>query len=319
MRLLDEHDVDALASVELGLTAARRAAAMVGNGSVTTGRAQVANETTWMRVLVGMVPELDLIGFKEFHRVGKRVRYHVLLFRESTGDPLGIVDGRRITSLRTASTAATAVAAAMGETPFELALIGSGEEAREGVRAVVGGARVDAVRVYSPTPANREALAREIAEDLGTPARPVAAVDEALDGAQVAYVATGSQQPFLAASQVGHLRMLAAIGATRPEHHELHGDVIATAPLTVVDCADALHEPGDVIDAIAAGWDPARALMLGAYLSTPPVTIDGGPVVFKSIGSVEQDLVLAHELLVAAEAAGRGVELEPVASLREMR
>ena len=62
-----------------------------------------------MRILAGTLTDLDLLGYKEFHRVGRRVSYHVHLFRESTGDALGIVDGRRITSLRTSATAAAAV------------------------------------------------------------------------------------------------------------------------------------------------------------------------------------------------------------------
>jgi hypothetical protein len=41
--------------------------------------------------------------------------------------------------------------------------------------------------------------------------------------------------------------------------------------------------------------------------------------VFKSIGSVEQDLVLADELLRAAQSTGRGTTAPAIASLRMMR
>jgi hypothetical protein len=41
--------------------------------------------------------------------------------------------------------------------------------------------------------------------------------------------------------------------------------------------------------------------------------------VFKSIGSVEQDLVLTHHLVEAAVEAGRGRTAETIASLRIMR
>ena len=44
-----------------------------------------------------------------------------------------------------------------------------------------------------------------------------------------------------------------------------------------------------------------------------------GPVVFKSIGSVEQDLVLAHHLVEAAVQSGSGRTADAVASLRNMR
>jgi ornithine cyclodeaminase/alanine dehydrogenase-like protein (mu-crystallin family) len=320
MRLLRGDDVDALASVELGLTAARTTADLVARDAVTTGRVQVGDDAAWTRVLVGIIPELDLVGYKEFHRVGRRVRYHVSLFRYRDGDALGIVDGRRITSLRTASTAALAHRHAVGDAPVRLAVVGSGEEAREGLRAVAGAASVEAVRIFSPTPAHREALAGEATATLGVAAEPAATMAEALDGATTAYVATAARAPVVTAADLAGLRFVAAVGATRPDHHELSGDVLTHAAQVVVDCADAVEEPGDAIDAVRSfGWDPASVALLGRWLEQEPILDGGAPTLFKSIGSVEQDLVLAHELLRAAEREGLGEVIEPIGSLREMR
>ena len=195
MRLLDGSDVDALADAGLGLRAARRTAELVSEGALTTGRVQVGDEIAWLRVLAGLVPGLDLLGFKEFHRVGKLVHYHVLLFRQSTGEPLGIVDGRRITSLRTSSTAALAFAHVFAERALVLAVIGSGEEAREGLRATAAAARVSRAFVYSPTAAHREAFAAEFTAELGFEVVPVASAREALAPADAAYVATAATSP----------------------------------------------------------------------------------------------------------------------------
>lgn len=320
MRLLRGEDVDALATVELGLEAARQTAELVAGDKVTTSRVQVGDDFAWTRVLVGIIPELDLVGYKEFHRVAKRVRYHVSLFSYESGDAIGIVDGRRITSLRTASTAALAHQAAVGEDRVRVAVIGSGEEAREGLRAVAGASRVAAARIYSPTPANREALAAEAAATMGVAAEAAGSVREALDGADTAYVATAARAPVVGAGELAALRMIAAVGATRPDHHELSGDVIAEAGSVVVDCADATEEPGDAIDAVSNfGWDPHSAVLLGKWLATGAPITPRGPLLFKSIGSVEQDLVLALALLRAAEHRGVGEVVEPVGSLREMR
>lgn len=319
MRLLRSDDVDALASVELGIEAARKTAALVEGGALTTSRVQVGNEAAWTRVLVGIAPELNVVGYKEFHRVGKRVRYHVSLFSYESGDAIGIVDGRRITSLRTASTAALAHRQAMGTEPRPLAVVGSGEEAREGLRAVAGSGGVSEARIFSPTAANREALADWAGAELGIAAAPAASVAEAVEGAGSAYVATAARSPVVGAVDVAGLRFVAAVGATRPDHHELSGDVFTAASVVVVDCHDAIEEPGDAIDAISNhGWDPAAARLLGAWLGDAPA--DGErPTLFKSIGSVEQDLVLALELLRAAEERGLGEAIEPIGSLRTMR
>ena len=314
---LDGDLVDALASVELGLEAARISA----GAAAVTGRVQIADDRTWMRVLAGIVPELGIIGYKEFHRVGQRVRYHVSVFDRDTADMIGVVDGRRITSLRTASTAALAFEHADDGRPKKLAVIGSGEEAKEGLRAVAAVSTLAEVAVFSPTVANREAFCDALGPVTGVPVYPVDSVDGALAGAQQSYVATSSAGPaFLEARQIAHLQMLAGIGSTRPNQRELIGDVFAEASLVVFDCADARHEPGDVIDAIETyGFDPAGSMLLKDWLESPYEPAGDGPLVFKSIGTVEQDLALAHRLLVAAREQGLGIPAPEIGSLRIMR
>lgn len=320
VRLLRSDDVDALASVELGIEAARKTAALVAADGVTTARIQVGDEAAWKRVLVGIAPSLDVIGYKEFHRVGKRVRYHVSLFRYEDGDSIGIVDGRRITSLRTASTAALAHREAIGTEPGPIAVIGSGEEAREGLRAVAGTGAVSAAKIFSPTPANREALAAWAKEEIGVEAEPAASVEEAMEGARTAYIATAARAPVLGAAEVAGLEFVAAVGATRPDHHELRGDAYPAASEVVVDCLDAVEEPGDSIEAREDfGWDSGVATLLGNWLGAERSPNRAGPILFKSIGSVEQDLVLALELLRTAEEQDLGQVVEPIGSLREMR
>src|SRR6185312_12382637 len=117
---------------------------------------------------------------------------HVHLFRESTGDALGIVDARRITSLRTAATAAAAVRHWAGDQPVRLGLIGSGEEAREGLRALAGAVDVTEAVVFSPTAANREAFAEQMGAELGLHVRAVPTQADVVGVCDVLYVATSS-------------------------------------------------------------------------------------------------------------------------------
>ena len=314
---LDGDLVDTLASVEVGLEAARISA----RTAAVTGRVQIGDGHTWMRVLAGILPEIGIVGYKEFHRVGQRVRYHVSVFDRDTADMIGIVDGRRITSLRTASTAALAFEHADDGRGKKLAVIGSGEEAKEGLRAVAAVSTLSEVSVFSPTRANREAFCRTLGPVAGVPVYPVDSVDAALAGAQQAYVATSSAGPaFLEAGQVAHLEMLAGIGSTRPDQRELVGDVFTAASRVVFDCADARHEPGDVIDAIERfGFDPDTAVLLKDWLESPYERAGEGPLVFKSIGTVEQDLALAHRLLVAAHENQLGIPAPEIGTLRIMR
>lgn len=322
MRLLDGDDVDALATPALGLEAAE-VAARLDRDQVATGRLQVNGAVSWSRVLSGSLTELDVFGYKEFHRVGQRVRYHVHLFRESTGNALGIVDGRRITSLRTSSTAAVAVRAWAGDRPVRVGVIGSGEEAREGLRALHGAVSVTGASVFSPTPANRKAFAESMGESLGLDVRDRDSQDAVLADCDVLYVATSSKgEPFIGRADLGGIAMVAAVGATQRIDRELRGDVFADSTV-VVDALDAVLEAGDGVEAAEQGWDPHSSLLLGDYLDQvaagSSAATESARTLFKSIGSVEQDLVLALRLLEAAEAQDRGVVVDPVGTLRVMR
>jgi len=197
-------------------------------------------------------------------------------------------------------------------------VVGSGEEALEGLRAIAGGLSVRRAAVFSPTPANCEAYASATSAELGIEVTATRSVAEALAGADAAYVATAATSPVVHDAHVRHLRLVGAVGATRPDHHELSGDVVANAAAVVVDCHDALEEPGDMRDAQRFGWEPSTATILGDWLKRP-VAPHEGPLLFKSIGSVEQDLVLASHLLGAAEERGLGRTIEPIGSLRVMR
>lgn len=315
MRLLGSDAVSALATPELALAAAATAAGL-DRSKVATGRVQVNGDVSWSRILTGSLTELDVFGYKEFHRVGKRVRYHIHLFRESTGNALGIVDGRRITSLRTSSTAAVAVRA-WARGPVRVGVVGSGEEAREGLRALVAAVNVTGATVYSPTPANRKSFAQTMSEALDLQVDAHDSIDDVLSTCDVLYVATSSKgTPFLGDAEIAHIPMVAAVGATQRADRELRGDVFEPSTV-VVDALDAVLESGDGHEAIEQGWDPSSALLLGDYLNTPG--LQGGRTLFKSIGSVEQDLVLALQLLEAAAEQGRGNVVPPVGSLRIMR
>lgn len=316
MRLLDGATVDALATADLGLAAAE-AAARLDRSKVATGRVQVNGTVSWSRILTGSITELDVFGYKEFHRVGKRVRYHIHLFRESDGNALGIVDGRRITSLRTSSTAAIAVRAWAPDRPLRVGVIGSGEEAREGLRAVHGAIDVERASVFSPTPANRKAYAEELGTELELPVDPRDSQEEVLADCDVLYVATSAKhEPILGAADLGDIPMIAAVGATQRIDRELRGDVFAGSTV-VVDALDAVLESGDGHEAIEQGWDPHTSVLLGDYLDQGDRS--AARTLFKSIGSVEQDLVLALHLLQAAQAQDLGAVVDPVGSLRLMR
>jgi ornithine cyclodeaminase/alanine dehydrogenase-like protein (mu-crystallin family) len=119
----------------------------------------------------------------------------------------------------------------------------------------------------------------------------------------------------LKAEDVGPAQYVSSVSSTLPVQRELDGSVIASASLVVIDTKDALCESGDLLAAAEAGLEEHSVILLSDYLSREPKP-PTGRVVYKSIGSVEQDLALAGAVFKAAEQTGAGQHIDPVEAPR---
>ncbi|GGT65858.1 hypothetical protein P6B95_01805 [Streptomyces atratus] len=323
MRMVDGPDVTALVTQQDALAAAREAAlAAAVPGRVVTGRVQVDWDQgeSGTRFLVVALPDLGVFGYKQFHWIGDGVHYACHLFSTEDGAPLGVVDAAALTTLRTAATAALGVQALhRGSGDATVAVIGSGAEARAGLRALAAVTDIGEARVTSRNPANREAFAADMATELGLKVVAVDSVRAAVKDAHIAYSATASNGPVVYRAQdIEGLPVLASIGSTAPDQREAAGDVFTSAGVVLIDTTDALHESGDLIEARDRfGFDSARALLLGTALEVPPTAADDRTAVFKSIGSPEQDVVLALHILRRAEQQERGRLVQPAMSRKQ--
>jgi alanine dehydrogenase len=303
------------------IAAARTAAEARAAGSVDTRRATLPYGGGWMRLMAGALPSLGIFGYKEFHlSPDNSVRYAVHLFELDSGRPIGVVDAALVTTLRTAATAAVASQHFLGQgTAVQLGVIGSGAEALAGVRALATVLNVTAVRVTSRSVQNREKFAAAVAEETGVPVQAVAEARLAADGVDLVYLATNSGgKVVVGAEDLAGVPFVASIGSTLPVQRELDADVLTGAGRVVVDTWDVLEESGDALAALEAGLQRTRVQLLGECLSAPAaMTLEGGgPTIYKSIGSPEQDLVLAHVILKSAAERGFGRALEPLASVK---
>ncbi len=76
-------------------------------------------------------------------------------------------------------------------------LLGSGGQAIMHLAALAETRSISQAVVYSPTPANREKLARDMQAKLGFPIQAVQSTDEVLETAEILLVCTNSNQPVL--------------------------------------------------------------------------------------------------------------------------
>jgi alanine dehydrogenase len=100
-----------------------------------------------------------------------------------------------------------------------------------------------------------------------------------------------------------------SIGSTLPEQREVDEATMARATRIVADMPEEVaHETGDALAAKAAGIDVLEKLVSLADVASGRVQGRSSPddiVLYKSVGSALQDVVIAEMLLRRARAAGR--------------
>lgn len=269
----------------------------------------------WFRVMPGRLTGFggqsgEVFGFKAMHLIpGAGLHYLIAVFEGDTGELMGLLDGAAVTRLRTGATSAVALELLKGGRGRQLAILGSGFEARGQLLAVAPLLPDAAITVYSPQAAHREAFAAEMAERLDRPVMPVADPRVCLAEADVVVAATKTTEPVLQADWLAPDALVLSIGATRPDLRELDAATLARAGGCWVDHpGQALKECGDIQAAVAAGGMAPTALRpLWQALEAPPA--ETGLTVFKSVGTALQDLACAAAVLAECGRQGLGRQL----------
>lgn len=298
--------LEGVITIEMALGAAEDCARATSAGAVSAGRVQVGDSSGWLRALVGVMPELDALGYKVL--LGAReggARFVCQLFSLSDGRPLAHMDAAAITRLRTAAHAALAIERRFGGRKVSVGIVGSGHEAKQAARTLALRPGIDNLSVWSPREASRLEFARVIGEELNIEVRTAGSIGSCLSGVDVAYTATTSRgQVVMRADDLVGVPMLATIGSTTPRQREVAPEIFENAQEVVIDTYDCLTDSGDLLAHADDYQTTSRSYrLLGDYLAAPAGAVDNSLFVYKSIGSAEQDLYLAHRVM-AALAAG---------------
>lgn len=162
-----------------------------------------------------------------------------------------VADGGLLTELRTA--AAGAVAADLLARPGagSAAIIGTGQQARHQLRALLAVRPVEEVRVWGRRPEAALDYAREMAAE-GVGVSTAATAREAAEGAAIVITATSAAQPLLRAGWLAAGTHVTAVGADMPHKQELDPQILAAADKYVPDSVQAAAACGELHHAIEA-------------------------------------------------------------------
>ena len=317
MLLLRHADVEGLLSLSEVIQALR-----TGLLEQADGQAQLPPRITidsasghgWLRLMPVILNGSGLMGYKAMHATpGIGVRYVVACYDLSSGALLALIDADWLTQVRTACTAAIGTDALARRDVEQVAVIGSSAQASMLLAAVAEVRRFKRLKVFSPTPANRERFAQVAGERYGVQARAADSAAEAVEGADVLLSALRpTSTPAISAGWLRPGLHVTAISAVRPEARELDEAIWSRADVVGVDDREHVFDSGDGRAALAGGCiRPEAAAELWELVSgRRPGRQDAEQItLFKSVGTGLQDLAVAGAVYRRARERGLGQEL----------
>jgi ornithine cyclodeaminase/alanine dehydrogenase-like protein (mu-crystallin family) len=286
---LNEDQVRALLTYEALIPAIRRAVAEFSAGRViqpVRTVLSVAEYSGWFATMPAVYGEYmgaKLVSFYPGNAAHEIHTHHAMiqLFNSATGEPLGVLDGRLITEMRTAAVSAVAVDLLARPDTRVLAILGSGIQARSHFAALSCVRSFDEIRVWSRSPENAQRFAAEIG------VASMATVEQAVADADVILTLTSASDPILFGRWIKATALVCAVGACTPTKREL--DDYAMRGPVVVDSREACsRESGDILLAGATISGEIGELLNGASLPS-----SDHPTIFKSVGIATADIAAA--------------------------
>jgi alanine dehydrogenase len=275
-------------------------------------------EKAWLRTLPAMPTGCRYFGAKlmglALSAEQPAVEYVIVLFDRTTSRIAAFIDGAQVTAYRTAATSAAAVDKLAPSGAAKLAVLGSGLEASMHTRAIAAVRSLAEIKVFSPTPARREQFADLMGRELGVPARASVDAKEATEGATIVLAAARSygEKPILNGDWLQGGTLVVSIGSTVPQQREVDVSVIARATTIVCDRMDeVISETGDMLAAAKAGIEfAAKCRSLHSLMVEGSGLCNAADILlYKSVGSGLQDIVVAAMILERALSAGLTVPL----------
>ncbi|HET6669118.1 MAG TPA: ornithine cyclodeaminase family protein [Pyrinomonadaceae bacterium] len=238
----------------------------------------------------------------------------VLLFSAETGELLAMMNASAITAIRTAAASGVATDLLARTDARNLAVLGSGVQARTHLIAMAEVRAIKRCRIASRHLEHAHKFADEMSKHVSFPIEPVATVADALEGADLIVTATTAKEPIVKRDWIAPGTHLNLVGSSIPKAREVDSETIAAASLFVDRRESTLNEAGDYLFAAREGVigpDHIRA-ELGEVLigEKPGRTAAEEITIFKSLGIAIEDLFAAEYLYRRAKEEKHGSWIE---------
>jgi alanine dehydrogenase len=228
----------------------------------------------------------------------------MLLFDDTTGQPLCALDCHALTHLRTAAASAVATRALSRTDSKSLAIIGCGDLAGIHIDAISVVRDIERVFVWGRSRAKAETFAQSRSQVSDQEVIVTDTVEQAVAGADIVCTLTGSPTPILQGEWLKPGQHLNLVGSSIRAAREADDEVVARGYFIADSRAHALAQAGEFCHAIEAGRVKENHLKgeIGEVLAgaVPGRTSADQITIYKSLGNIAQDISVANAALTRA-------------------
>jgi alanine dehydrogenase len=323
MLVLARTDVEALLDLDALIEALALAMADLSAGRASAPdrvAALVPEHEGFVAAMPGFVPSAHVLMSKLVslfpHNAGTTLPTHqavIVAFDPHTGAPAALLDGTAITAIRTGACSALSARLLARTDASELAILGTGVQARAHARAMCRVRPIRRIRVAGRDPAKAALLAAELSAQIDIDVVAVRSYRDALDGADIACATTHAVDPVVRREWLTPGVHITSVGYNRAGR-ELDDATISDA-LVCVESRHAALAPfpagsndllipirDGVITADHVHAEPGE-LVVGAK---PGRTTPDQITVYKSVGVAVQDAAAVGLVLTTACQHGIG-------------
>jgi len=219
-----------------------------------------------------------------------------LLTNGANGEPLAVIDGRRLTLWRTAASSALAATFLARENSEGLLMVGAGVLAPYLIRAHAAVRPLRRIAIWNRTPKRAEAVASALSS-IGLPAHATDDLEAATRAADIVSSATLSLKPLIRGEWLQPGTHVDLVGGFKPDMREADDEALRRARIYVDTRIGALREAGDIVDPLSRGviaendicGDLIDLCRDGTKGRKTPEEI----TLFKSVGTAVEDLATA--------------------------
>jgi len=224
----------------------------------------------------------------------------VMLFDAKNGQPLMLFDALEITAIRTAAASAVATKILSRENSSTLAIIGSGEQAKRHIEAMLLVRKIKQINIWSRNEKNAKHLVNTLSGEYNLPVHIKQNVQQAVEHADIICTVTSSKEPVVMSEWIAAGTHINAVGSSTPFARELDTATIVRSKLFTDRYESIFNEAGDFLIPRKEGVitdDHVKAEIGEVLLGTKKGRENDEEItVFKSLGIAAEDIFSAYHI-----------------------